>query len=75
MAAQDRQTAASRMQGSLMGLAVCDAVGTTLEFRPPGSFDLLDDMVGGGPFKLLPGQVSSNMHVSQQNHRYCLWQN
>ena len=41
-----------------MGLAVCDAVGTTLEFRPPGSYDLIDDMIGGGPFRLLPGQVS-----------------
>lgn len=41
-----------------MGLAVCDAVGTTLEFRPPGSYDLLDDMIGGGPFRLIPGQVS-----------------
>ena len=51
------QTCLSGMQGSLMGLAVCDAVGTTLEFRPPGSYDPLEDMVGGGPFRLLPGQV------------------
>ena len=62
MAAQ--KTAVSRIQGSLTGLAVCDAVGTTLEFRPPGSFEPIEDMVGGGPFQLLPGQVSSNM--SQQ---------
>lgn len=43
--------------GSLVGLAVCDAVGTTVEFMPPGSFDPVQDMFGGGKFNLLPGQV------------------
>ena len=46
-------------QGSLhraiVGLAVGDALGTTLEFRRPGSFTPIDDMVGGGPFNLEPG--------------------
>lgn len=37
-----------RYQGCLLGLAVGDALGTTLEFRAPGSFDPIDDMVGGG---------------------------
>lgn len=46
-----------RAVGSLVGLAVCDAVGTTVEFMPPGSFDPVLDMVGGGKFNLLPGQV------------------
>ncbi|MEE2717253.1 MAG: ADP-ribosylglycohydrolase family protein, partial [SAR324 cluster bacterium] len=27
-----------RYQGSLIGLAVGDAVGTTVEFKPPGTF-------------------------------------
>ena len=29
-----------------------DATGTTLEFKPPGSFEPITDMVGGGPFAL-----------------------
>lgn len=44
-----------RFQGCLMGLACGDALGTTLEFRPRGTFPALTDMVGGGPFHLLPG--------------------
>jgi len=47
--------ARDRAVGALVGLAVGDAVGTTLEFRPPGSFTPIDDMVGGGPFRLPAG--------------------
>ena len=42
-------------QGCLMGLAVGDALGTTLEFNRPGSFNPIDDIVGGGPFALKAG--------------------
>ncbi|WP_364303384.1 ADP-ribosylglycohydrolase family protein [Moorena sp. SIO4A5] len=45
----------NRYRGSLLGLAVGDAVGTTLEFKAPGSFTPIEDMVGGGPFGLKPG--------------------
>ena len=45
------------MLGSLLGLAVADAVGTTVEAMPPGSFEQVTDMQGGGKFSLLPGQV------------------
>jgi ADP-ribosylglycohydrolase len=41
-----------RFRGCLLGLAVGDAVGTTVEFSPPGSFAPVTDMVGGGPFAL-----------------------
>ena len=44
-----------RAVGALVGLAVGDAVGTTLEFKRPGSFDPIADMVGGGPFRLPVG--------------------
>lgn len=44
-----------RYRGALLGLAVGDALGTTLEFKPPGSFEPISDMVGGGPFRLTPG--------------------
>ena len=45
-----------RFRGSVVGLAVGDAVGTTLEFRRPGTFRPITDMVGGGPFLLAPGE-------------------
>lgn len=38
-----------------MGLAAGDALGTTVEFKPPGSFEPMTDMVGGGPFHLTRG--------------------
>ena len=44
-----------RAIGALVGLAVGDAVGTTLEFRSPGTFEPITDMVGGGPFNLPVG--------------------
>lgn len=44
-----------RCRGALLGLAVGDALGVTLEFQAPGSFDPIDDMLGGGPFDLPPG--------------------
>jgi ADP-ribosylglycohydrolase len=44
-----------RFRGALLGLATGDALGTTLEFKPPGSFAPITDMVGGGPFNLPPG--------------------
>jgi len=44
-----------RAVGALVGLAVGDAVGTTLEFQRPGTFAPIADMVGGGPFGLPAG--------------------
>lgn len=46
----------NRARGCLLGLAVGDAVGTTVEFKPRGSFPLVTDMVGGGPFRLKAGE-------------------
>lgn len=45
-----------RYRGSLLGLATGDALGTPLEFQPPGSFEPIDDMVGGGSSNPEPGQ-------------------
>ena len=47
--------AIERFRGCLLGLTIGDAVGTTLEFQPPGSFASISDMVGGGSFHLKPG--------------------
>ena len=53
-----------RRRGYLMGLAAGDAVGTTLEFKRPGSFDPLTDMVGGGPFGLRPGEWTDDTSMA-----------
>lgn len=45
-----------RFRGCLLGMATGDAVGTTLEFCEPGTFNPLTDMIGGGPFMLKPGE-------------------
>lgn len=45
-----------RAIGALLGLAVGDAVGTTLEFSQRDTQPRVVDMVGGGPFGLQPGQ-------------------
>lgn len=44
-----------RYRGCLLGLACGDAVGTTVEFQPRGTFAPVTDMLGGGPFRLPPG--------------------
>lgn len=53
-----------RFRGSLLGLAVADAVGTTLEFKRPGSFTPIDDMIGGGPFNLQAGQWTDDTSMA-----------
>lgn len=45
-----------RALGALLGLAVGDALGTTLEFSRRDSGHRVTDMVGGGPFRLRPGE-------------------
>jgi ADP-ribosyl-[dinitrogen reductase] hydrolase len=78
-----------RAVGALVGLGVGDAVGTTLEFQAPGSFEPITDMVGGGPFDLEPGQWTDDtsmalclaeslvdtggMDLADQLRRYVLW--
>ena len=78
-----------RAVASLVGLAVGDAVGTTLEFKAPGSFEPIKDMVGGGPFNLDAGQWTDDTSMAlclghsllekgifdpvDQMTRYCNW--
>jgi ADP-ribosyl-[dinitrogen reductase] hydrolase len=54
----------SKFRGAMLGLAVGDAVGTTLEFRSPGSFAKIDDMVGGGPFHLAAGEWTDDTSMA-----------
>jgi ADP-ribosyl-[dinitrogen reductase] hydrolase len=60
----DAQAIEDRAIGSLLGLAIGDAVGTTLEFEARDSVDLLTDMIGGGPFDLRPGQWTDDTSMA-----------
>ncbi|HMQ28119.1 MAG TPA: ADP-ribosylglycohydrolase family protein, partial [Acidimicrobiales bacterium] len=53
-----------RAVGALLGLACGDAVGTTLEFRAPGTFEPITDLVGGGPFSLRPGEWTDDTSMA-----------
>ncbi|KAF0811594.1 ADP-ribosyl-[dinitrogen reductase] glycohydrolase [Andreprevotia sp. IGB-42] len=82
-------TELERYRGCLLGLACGDAVGTTVEFSPRGTFAPVTDMVGGGPFDLPAGAwtddcsmalclVHSLLHrhgfnAEDQMNRYCNW--
>lgn len=79
-----------RYCGCLLGLACGDAVGTTVEFMPRGTFTPLTDMVGGGPFRLPVGAWTDDTSMAlclatsliecgkfdlkDQIQRYCRWQ-
>jgi len=78
-----------KFEGALVGLAVGDAVGTTLEFKPRGSFEPISDMEGGGPFRLRKGEWTDDTSMAlclthslltrkefdpvDQMNRYCNW--
>jgi ADP-ribosyl-[dinitrogen reductase] hydrolase len=54
----------SRYRGALLGLAAGDAVGTTVEFMPRGSFPPVTDMRGGGPFNLRAGEWTDDTSMA-----------
>jgi ADP-ribosyl-[dinitrogen reductase] hydrolase len=54
----------SRFKGALIGLAVGDALGTSIEFMSPGSFTPLTDIIGGGPFSLRPGEWTDDTSLA-----------
>ena len=78
-----------RYQGSLLGLAIGDAMGAPLEFKRPGSFKPVHSMVGGGAFGLKPGEWTDDTSLAlclaeslinckgfdlkDQLTRYCDW--
>ncbi|OIN44474.1 ADP-ribosylglycohydrolase family protein [Pseudomonas costantinii] len=57
-------TLSDRYRGCLLGLACGDAVGTTVEFMPRGTFAPVTDMLGGGPFQLKPGQWTDDTSMA-----------
>lgn len=54
----------ARYRGALLGLAVGDALGTSVEFRPPGTFTPVTGITGGGPFGLVPGQWTDDTSLA-----------
>ena len=79
-----------RFQGSLVGLGVGDALAAHTQFRKPGSFAAVGDMLGGGPFDLPRGawsddtamalllaeslNESEGFDANDQVQRYARWQ-
>ncbi len=57
-------TTLDRYRGALLGLAAGDALGTTLEFKQPGTFEPLTDMIGGGPFNMKPGEWTDDTSMA-----------
>lgn len=53
-----------RSKGSLLGLAVGDAIGASVEFMRPGSFVPVTDMVGGGTHGLRPGEWTDDTSMA-----------
>jgi ADP-ribosyl-[dinitrogen reductase] hydrolase len=53
-----------RCRGAFLGLAVGDAPGNTLEFKAPGTFKPITDILGGGPFSLKPGQWTDDTSMA-----------
>ncbi|OAT76892.1 ADP-ribosylglycohydrolase [Mangrovibacter phragmitis] len=60
-----------KARGALVGLAVADAVGTTLEFLPRDQKNI-SDMVGGGPFGLNPGEWTDDTSMALCLAETCL---
>jgi len=57
-------TLQDKARGALVGLAVGDALGAAVEFKPPGTFEPVTDMVGGGPWRLEPGQWTDDTSMA-----------
>lgn len=75
-------------RGALLGLAVGDALGAAVEFKPPGSFKPVTDYRAGGPHGLGPGEftddtsmalaladsiASTGWDLNDQARRYVQW--
>jgi len=53
-----------RAAGAMFGLAVGDAMGMPIEFRPRGKFEPVTEFRAGGPFKLQAGQWTDDTAMS-----------
>ena len=78
-----------KFKGCLLGLAIGDALGCTLEFKKPGTFEPITTIVGGGVHKLKAGQWTDDTSLAlclaqslidckgfdakDQMQKYCKW--
>ena len=78
-----------KLKGCLVGLAIGDALGCTLEFKKPGTFEPITTIVGGGVHKLEAGQWTDDTSLAlclaqslidckgfdakDQMQKYCRW--
>lgn len=77
-----------RQRGTLVGLAVGDALGAAVEFEPPGTFPKVTGYRSGGPHGLAPGEwtddtsmalaladsiASAGWDLNDQARRYTAW--
>ncbi len=78
-----------KLKGCLAGLAIGDALGCTLEFKKPGTFEPITTIVGGGVHKLEAGQWTDDTSLAlclaqslidckgfdakDQMQKYCKW--
>jgi len=77
-----------RRRGALIGLAIGDALGAAVEFKPPGSFTPVTHYRSGGPHGLNPGEwtddtsmalaladsiATSGWDLNDQADRYVEW--
>ena len=53
-----------RCRGALLGLAIGDALGATVEFMPPGTFEPMMEILGGGPHGLMPGEWTDDTSMA-----------
>lgn len=77
----------NRQRGTLVGLAVGDALGAAIEFQPPGTFDPVTGYRAGGPHGLDPGEwtddtslalaladsMAEGWDLNDQARRYVSW--
>ena len=53
-----------RQRGTLLGLAVGDALGAAIEFRAPGTFEPVTGYRGNGPHGLAPGEWTDDTSMA-----------
>lgn len=53
-----------RQRGALIGLAVGDAMGASIEFELPGAFEPVTDFRAGGPHGLAPGEWTDDTSMA-----------
>lgn len=61
---QNSSNYASKFRGAMIGLALGDAMGSTLEFSRRDTLPLVTDLIGGGPFGLKPGEWTDDTSMA-----------